>query len=97
MSMAAIPRRRVRPPRLKVVGSEPRMRHRCTWSIGHLYRSVEFFSEVEWAALAEWERPTWTQWLPGVGVLAFDVITREEVLEIQEELADQQDYWRSQH
>ena len=97
MSATVLPRRKGRPPKLKVVGGEPRTRHRCTWSSVHEYRVVEFWTESEWDALTKWERQefVWAQWLPGVGRVLIRAVTQDEAQEAREENQHQVDFWRA--
>jgi hypothetical protein len=87
---ALLPRRRGRRPRLKVVGGEPKLRHQVNFHIGdHLHYAVEFWTEQEWGALAEHERPDGgaLSWLAGVGVFHVRNIDREESEEISDAIA----------
>jgi len=86
VSATVIPRRRGRPPKLKVIGGPARPRHRVVFAPDRFvsFSAVEFWSEAEWAALAEWERPDPALWLPGIGYLAQSTVTGETADEIQE-------------
>jgi hypothetical protein len=104
MSLAPSPRPRYRRPKLRVFAAEyqGRKRHICTWNQGGnayhapVYRSVEFWTEAEWAALTKWERGFfYAQWLPGVGYVSVQEITEEESSEIIANLNAEQEHWRS--
>ncbi len=101
MSLAAITRSHYRRPKLRVFGVH-RKRHICTWNTGGgrysepEYRSVEFWTEAEWASLTKWEQAFfYAHWLPGVGYISVQRITKEESDEIIANLDAEQEFWRS--
>lgn len=89
---ATTPRSRGRRPKLKVVGGEKRPpRHRVVFGQWPDSRLVEFWSEAEWAALEEWERPEVSRaaWFPGVGYLILSAPgSQEEHDEVRGEYTD---------
>jgi hypothetical protein len=62
------------------------------WGAGPRCWAIEVWTESEWAALADWERPDNAQWLPGTGHVALVQISEEESGEIARELWDAQAY-----
>ncbi len=75
-----------RRPRLRVVGGQARPRHQVSFSVDGTdpKLAVEFWSEREWEALADHERPEpdTTVWLPAVGFFHVRGVTQAESEEI---------------